>query len=198
MSLESLVEHCRYEDGEERGGQYTTLLDPICNTGRFRDFPSNTNIRHHSAVCRASIIVVNFCGRTYFFSSCHSPALPTVSNALLKSTNTMYSIRSCSLHFSCSCRRQNITFTVLRLPLKPHCVSGTTSGVTWVDSLLRRILAKILPAMERREIPQSVRSLFLYMVTMLIHRWILIEACLCNALRDVVHCFLIYVARDVE
>ena len=95
-------------------------------------------------VCSASIIVVN---------CCHSPVLPTVSNALLKSTNTMYSGRSCSMHFSCSCRRQNIISTVLRLPLKPHCVYGTTSGVMWVDSLLRRILAKILPAMERREIP---------------------------------------------
>ena len=104
-------------------------------------------------VCSASIIVVNFSGQPYFFSSCHSPVLPTVSNALLKSTNTMYSGRSCSMHFSCSCRRQNIISTVLRLPLKPHCVSGTTSGVRWVDSLLRRILAKILPAMERREIP---------------------------------------------
>ena len=25
---------------------------------------------------------------------------------------------------------------MLRLPQKPHCVSGTTSGVMWVDSLL--------------------------------------------------------------
>ena len=50
-------------------------------------------------------------------------------------------------------RRQNITSTVLRLPLKPYCVSGTNSGVMWLDSLLRRILAKILLAMERREIP---------------------------------------------
>ena len=116
-------------------------------------------------VCSASIIVVNFSGQPYFLSSCHSPVLPTVSNALLKSTNTMYSGWPCSMHFSCSCRRQNIISTVLRLPLKPHCVSGTTSGVMWVDSLLRRILAKILPAMERREIPlqfpQSVQSLFL-------------------------------------
>ena len=47
---------------------------------------------------------------------------------------------------------------MLRLPLKPHCVSGTTSGVMWVDSLLRRILAKILPAMERREIPLGKRK----------------------------------------
>ena len=58
-----------------------------------------------------------------------------------------------SMHFSCNCRRQNIISMVLRLPLKSHCVSGTTSGVMWVDSLLRRILAKMLPAMERRESP---------------------------------------------
>ena len=101
-------------------------------------------------VCRASVIAVNFSGHPYFLSSCHSPVLPTVSNAYLGSTNTMYSGLSCSMHFSCSCRRQNIIYT---LPLKPHCVSGTTYGVMWVDNLLRRILAKILPVKERREIP---------------------------------------------
>ena len=104
-------------------------------------------------VCRASIIIVNFSGQPYFLSSCHSPVLPIVSNSLLKSTNTMCSGQSCSMHFSCGCRRQNIISTVLRLPLKPHCVSRTTPGFMWVDSLLRKILAKILPAMERREIP---------------------------------------------
>ena len=103
-------------------------------------------------VCRASIIVVNACVHPYCLSSCHSPVLPTVSNALPKSTNAMYSGRSCSMHFSCSCRIQNIISTVLRLPLKPHCVYGTTCGVMLVDSLLRWILAKILPAMERRKI----------------------------------------------
>ena len=58
-------------------------------------------------VCRASNIGVNFSGHTYFLSSCHSPVIPTVSNTLLKSTNTMYSGRSCSMHFSWSSRRQN-------------------------------------------------------------------------------------------
>ena len=32
---------------------------------------------------------------------------------------------------------------VLRLPLKPHCVSGTTPGVMWVDSLLRPTLPSV-------------------------------------------------------
>ena len=57
-------------------------------------------------VCRGLIIVVNASGQPYFLSSCHSPILPTLSNALLKLTNTMYSGRSCSLHLSCSVCRQ--------------------------------------------------------------------------------------------
>ena len=68
-------------------------------------------------VCRASIIVVTFSGHPFFLSSCHSPVLPTVSNVL---------------------RRKNIS-TMLRLPLKPHSVSGTTADVISVNSLLRRI-----------------------------------------------------------
>ena len=103
---------------------------------------------------------MNFSGHPYFLSSCRSPVLPTVSNALRKSTNNMYSGRSCSMHFSCSCRRQNTISMVLRLTLKPHCVSGTTSGVTWVDSLLRRILSKILPAMAKERFLYSSHSLF--------------------------------------
>ena len=59
-------------------------------------------------VCRLSIMVVNFSGHPYFLSSCHSPVLPTVSNAFVKSTKTRYRGRSCSMHFSWSCRRQKI------------------------------------------------------------------------------------------
>ena len=55
-------------------------------------------------VCRALSIIVNFSGHPYFLSSCYWPVLPTISNALLKSTKTMYSGRSCSMHFF-SCRR---------------------------------------------------------------------------------------------
>ena len=45
-----------------------------------------------------------------------------------KGKNGIYTDRPAQCTFSCSCRRQNIISTVLRLPLKPHCVSGTTSG----------------------------------------------------------------------
>ena len=95
-------------------------------------------------VCRLSIMVVNSSGHPYSLSSCHSPVLPTVSNAFVKSTNTIYRGRSCSMHFS----------TVLLFERKPHCVSGTTSGVMWLESLFSRIRAKILPTAERRDIPR--------------------------------------------
>ena len=105
-------------------------------------------------VCKLSIITVNFSGHPYFLSSCHSPVLPMVSNTFVKSTKTIYRGRSCSMHFSWSCRRQKIMSTVLPFERKPHCVSGTTSGVMWFESLFSRIRAKILPAAERRDIPR--------------------------------------------
>ncbi|KAK2153420.1 hypothetical protein NP493_2314g00003 [Ridgeia piscesae] len=134
-------------------------------------------------VYTASIIVVNFSGHPYFHSSLHSPVLPTVSNALLKSTNTIYSGRSCSLHLSCSGRRQNIIYIVLRLPVKP-------------DS----IVSSVLPYFSRNSISPRCFAIFQAgdCSSHLIHGWNLIEACLDNALRDVVHSFVIYVARAVE
>ena len=105
-------------------------------------------------VCRLSIMFVNFSGHPYFLSSCHSPVPPTVSNAFVKSSNTIYRDRSCSMHFSWSCRRQKIMSTVLLFERTSHCVSGTTSGVMWLESLFSRIRAKILPAAERRDIPR--------------------------------------------
>ena len=50
-------------------------------------------------VCRHPIMVVNFSGHPYFLSSCNSPVLPTVSNAFVKPTNTIYRGRSSSMHF---------------------------------------------------------------------------------------------------
>ena len=105
-------------------------------------------------VCRLCIMVVNFSGHPYFLRSCHSPVLPTVSNAFVKSTKTIYSGRSSSMHFSWSCHRQKIMSTVLRFKQNPHCVSSTTSGVMWFECLFSRIRAKILPAAERRDIPR--------------------------------------------
>ena len=111
-------------------------------------------------VCRFSIIVVNFSGHPYFLSSCHSPVLPTVANAFVKLTKTIYRGQSCSMHFSWSCHRQKIMSTVLRFERNPHCVSGTTSWVMWLESLFSRIRAKILPAAERRDIPCSIITTF--------------------------------------
>ena len=93
-------------------------------------------------VCRLYIMVVNFSGYLYFLSSCHRPVLPTVSNAFVKSTNTIYRGRSCSMHFSWSCRRQKIMSTsvlfymswrllasLLKCCLLLQVTSSTLSGV---------------------------------------------------------------------
>ena len=105
-------------------------------------------------VCSLAIMVVNFSGHPYFLSSSHSPVPSTVLNAFVKSTKTTYIGRSCSMHFSWSCRRQKIMSTVLRLDRNPHCVSAITSVVMWLDSLFSRIRAKILPAAEKIDIPR--------------------------------------------
>ena len=105
-------------------------------------------------VCRLSVMVVNFRGHPYFLSSCNSPVLATVSNDFVKSTKTIYRGRSCSMHFSWSCRRQKMMSTVLRFERKPHYVCGTTSGVMWLESMFSRIRVNILPAAERRDIPR--------------------------------------------
>ena len=104
------------------------------------------------AVCRASTIVVTLSGRPYFPRTCPSPVVQ-LRPTHYRSRQTSRDSRSSSMPFSNRCRTQTIISTALRLPMKPHCVSGTTSGVMWVDSLLMRILAKILPAIERRYIP---------------------------------------------
>ena len=49
---------------------------------------------------------------------------------------------------------QKIMSTVLLFERKPQCVSGTTFGVMWLESLFIRIRAEILPAAERRYIPR--------------------------------------------
>ena len=101
-------------------------------------------------VRRLSIMAVNFSGHPYFLDSCHSPVLPTGSNAFVKSTKTvqflLYALSWC-------CRRQKILSTVFRFERKLHCVSGTTAGAMWLESMFNRIRAKILPAAERRDIP---------------------------------------------
>ena len=79
-------------------------------------------------VCRFSIMVVNFSGHPYFLSSCHCPVLPMASNAKdnIQKLILLYALSS-------SCRRQKIMSTVLQFEQTPHCVSGTTSGVMWLQ-----------------------------------------------------------------
>ena len=97
------------------------------------------------------------------YSNCIGAAIvqffQRLSNAFVKSTNTIYrdSIatlcifpgvvvgrRSCLL---CFCLNESRTVS-----------SGTTSGVMWLDNLFSRIRAKILPAVEKRDIHSVITT----------------------------------------
>ena len=59
----------------------------------------------------------------------HNPFLLTVSDALVRSTNTTYSPFFCSLHFSWTCLRMNTMLALLPLLAhNPHWVSGRWSS----------------------------------------------------------------------
>ena len=68
----------------------------------------------------------NRSGQPIFRSICHKPSLLIVSKAFVRSTNTMYRTRFCSLNFSCTWRAANIMSIVLRCARKPHWLSGKT------------------------------------------------------------------------
>ena len=69
----------------------------------------------------------------------------TVSNAFVRSTNTMYKARFCSKHFSCSCLTTKIMSEVHRPLRKPHWLSGKMLSAKLFMRRNRTILAKTLP-----------------------------------------------------
>ena len=128
-------------------------------------------------VCRVSIIVVNFSGHPCFLSSCHGPVLPIVSNALLISTNN--NGRSCSVHFSCSCRRQNIISMVLRLPsiaFLSH-LSDFSACVRFCSSLQASLYAAVV-------------DLVLLVCNTLSWTWSLLPVRVCSSWSNQSWCFL--------
>ena len=58
-----------------------------------------------------------------FNNIANSPSLVTRSKALVRSMKAIYKGTFCSLHFSCSCRTQQIMSVVKRSDLNPHCDS---------------------------------------------------------------------------
>ena len=75
----------------------------------------------------------------YFFSSCHSPVLPTVSNALLIDKYMVVGPAQCTFLVVVG---DKISYPRCSGYLS-HIVSPELPLVLWVDSLLRRILTKI-------------------------------------------------------
>lgn len=72
---------------------------------------------------KALMMLVNFLEDLYFQWSCHNPYLPTVSNVLVKFTNSTYgNYSSCSTHFSWIWHRQNVHCAPI-FPKTPLCIS---------------------------------------------------------------------------
>ena len=66
-------------------------------------------------------IFTNFRGHPIRSSTVHTAFLLMISSAFAKLMETEQSGMFCSMHFSCSCLMANVTSTVLRPGLKPHC-----------------------------------------------------------------------------
>ena len=76
-----------------------------------------------------------------------------LSKAALKSTNAMYNVRLCSLHFSIICRRAKIWSMVERPGMKPACCIRLRDLIAETD-LRRRISARSFPGIDSRVIPR--------------------------------------------
>ena len=76
-----------------------------------------------------------------------------LSKAALKSTNAMYNVRLCSLHFSIICRRANIWSMVERPGMKPACCIRLRDLIAETD-LRRRVSARSFPGIDKRVIPR--------------------------------------------
>ena len=76
-----------------------------------------------------------------------------LSKAALKSTNAMYNVRLCSLHFSIMCRRATIWSMVERPGMKPACCIRLRDLIAETD-LRRRMSARSFPGIDKRVIPR--------------------------------------------
>ena len=74
-----------------------------------------------------------------------------LSKAALKSTNAMYNVRLCSLHFSIICQRANIWSMVERPGMKPACCIRLRDLIAETD-LRRRMSARSFPGIDKRVI----------------------------------------------
>ena len=101
----------------------------------------------------------------------HIASLSSVSKTLVRSMNTEYTSICCSIHFCLTGRTASIMSMVLWPGRQPHWTSGKLFSETLVMSLLRRMRARMCPAVESRDMPLSFPQsdfspLFLYSVTM--------------------------------
>ena len=90
-------------------------------------------------------------GQPIFYNIANSNSLLIRSKTLVKSMKAIYKGTVCSLHLSCSCRREKIMSVMKRSDLNHHC----DSGYTLTANVCRRgriIRVKVLPAIPSGEV----------------------------------------------
>ena len=130
----------------EESVQDTTYFTPVV----MGKGPNRSLLRLIWFLCNRITICRQLGGQPSRISISHSPVLLTEITACVRLKKVAYSPLFCSWHFSWSGQRMNTMFVV---PRKPHWLSGMVG-----TSLLSSTFANILPAMERRMIPQLLEQ----------------------------------------
>ena len=108
------------------GARTQPCMTPLRISYGSEELPLNCTVLFVS-VWKDSIMLCSLGGQPIFGRIFNMPSLLTRSNAFVRSTKAMYKGICCSLHFSCSCRREKTMYIVDRSARKPHC--------DWVDTL---------------------------------------------------------------
>ena len=99
---------------------------------------------------KSLMIWMNFCGQLCHASMDHRASLLTVSKALVRSINTDYKSRFCSMLLSWTCLTEKIMLTILHHGKNPNWASGRLASDILI-SQFRMTQARIFLAMERSE-----------------------------------------------
>ena len=133
------------------GARTQPCLTPLRISNGSEELPLNCTVPFVSN-WTDSIMLCSLGGQPIFWRTLKRPSLLTRSNALVRTAKATYKGICCSLHFSCSCRREKTMSIVDRSARKPHCDSGKIRSASfWSQISMTR--ANTLPTMLSREMP---------------------------------------------
>ena len=137
------------------GARTQPCVTPLRISNGFEELSLNCTVPFVS-VWKDSIMLCSLGWQPIFGRTLNRMSLLTRSNAFVRSRKAMYQGICCSLHFSCSCRREKTMSIVDRPARKPHCDSGQIRSASfWRPISMTR--TNIVPTMLSREMPRSSR-----------------------------------------